>query len=215
MIETFQLCKFYSSGQGIKDINLKINSGEIFGILGPNGSGKSTLIKTLSTYFEPNSGYFKILGYDNRNDISKIRQNIGVLFETSSHFEELSGLENACFFGEIYGTKDEKYIETLFKNFFLGEAKNTPVKNYSYGMRRKLGLIEAFLHNPKVLLLDEPFLGLDSDSKNILGKNIKDRAKKMGGTILITTATIFDIEAICDRIGFISNGEIMRIGKIF
>jgi ABC-type multidrug transport system ATPase subunit len=209
MIETIGLSKIYSSGEGIRDINIKINPGEIFGILGPNGSGKSTLIKTLSTYFEPTAGSFKIFNYDNKKGTLEIRKNIGVLFEISSHFEELSGLENAIFFGEIYGVKDKKQTENLFKEIFLAEAKNTQVKNYSYGMKRKLSLIEVFLQNPKALLLDEPFLGLDSDSKFVLKEKLKKMAEE-GKTILITTNEILETKEICGRIGSIDLGRIKK-----
>ncbi len=148
MIETFRLSKVYSRDRGIKDINLEINTGEIFGILGPNGSGKSTLIKILATYLEPTSGSFKILRYDNKKETLKIRKNLGVLFETSSHFEELSGLENALFFAKIYGVNDGKQTNSLFQEFLLDEAKNEPVKNYSFGMKRKLMFFPKIIYIP-------------------------------------------------------------------
>ena len=152
MIETLNLSKIYPGGQGIKQVNFQVESGEVFGMLGPNGSGKSTLIKVLSTYLEPTSGSFEIVGYKNKKDDLKIKKNIGVLFETDSHFEELSGLENALFLAKIYGVNDEKQIDSLFREFLLAEAKNGPVKNYSFGMKKKLSLIEVFCHNPQVLL---------------------------------------------------------------
>lgn len=214
MIETIGLSKIYSSGEGIKDINIKINPGEIFGILGPNGSGKSTLIKTLSTYLKPTSGSFKILGYEAKSekDIAEIKKNIGVVFEAASHFEELSGLDNAYFFGKIYGT-DSRKIDSFFGDFFLEKAKKEPVKNYSYGMKRKLSLIEALCHNPKVLLLDEPFTGLDYSSRLILQEKLKKIAQE-DRTILIVSNEIFEIEMICHRVCFFLEGEVAEIDTV-
>jgi ABC-2 type transport system ATP-binding protein len=213
MIEIFNLSKLYSPNQGIKDINLKINPGEIFGILGPNGSGKSTLIKTLSTYLEPTSGFFKILGFDNRRDVFKIKKDIGVLFETSSHFEKLSGLENVLFLAKIYSQIDKKQINSLFQEFSLDEVKNEPVKNYSYGMKRKLSLIKALSHNPKVMLFDEPFSGLDYISKFVLEEKLKNLSKN-GKTILIATNDVLGAETICNRVSFLFKGKLIATDTV-
>lgn len=213
MIETLNLSKIYPGGQGIEQVNLQVGPGEVFGILGPNGSGKSTLIQVLSTYLEPTSGSFEILGYKNKKDELKIKKSIGVLLETSSHFEELSGLENAVFLAKIYGVNDEKQIDSLFEEFLLAKEKNEPVKNYSLGMKRKLSLIEVFCHNPQVLLLDDPFSGLDYSSKFILYKKLK-RLAKNGKTILIVTNDVLDAEAICEKVGFLFNGELGEVNTV-
>lgn len=213
MIETFNLSKIYSRGRGIKDVNFKIGSGDIFGILGPNGSGKSTLIKILSTYLEPTSGFFRIAGYQNKKDDLKIKKNIGVVFETDSHFEEFSGLENAFFWAKVYGVNDKKQIDLLFREFLLVEAKNDSVKNYSFGMKRKLSLIETFYCNPRVLLFDDPFSGLDYGSKFTFFQRLKDSAKN-GRTILIATNDVLDAEVICEKIGFIFNGSLREVNTV-
>jgi len=213
VIETFNLSKIYPEGGGIRDVNFKVSQGEVFGILGPNGSGKSTLIKVLSTYFDPTSGFFKILGYQNKKDDLKIKKNIGVMFETDPHFEELSGLENALFLAKIYGVHNEKQINSLFREFLLVEAKNSPVKNYSFGMKRKLSLIEVFYCNPQVLLLDDPFSGLDYSSKFTLFQKLKDLAKN-GKTILIVTNDVLDAEVICEKVGFILNGSLGEVNTV-
>jgi ABC-2 type transport system ATP-binding protein len=210
MIETFALSKIYpSSGKGVKNINLRISKGEIFGLLGPNGSGKSTLIKVLSTLLQPTQGYFKIQGYSSRDYVEEIRRKIGVVFDQTSHFEKLTGFENVYFFSKIYNVKKPE-IFRLLKEFNLYQYKDQLVKTYSRGMKQKLSLVEAFVHEPEVLLLDEPTQNLDYISKLKFYSKLKTFAKE-GKTILIATNDVFEAEKICTKVAFIYNGEIIDI----
>src|SRR3712207_9457103 len=149
-------------------VSLAVDSGEILGLLGPNGSGKSTLLRILSTAMEPDSGTFRLGEIDGVKEKRAVRARMGLMVDRPTHYGDLSGWANAYFFARSYGMEEGKaqsVLAELFGYFGLEEYRDDKVKTYSYGMGKKLALIEAMAHGPELLLLDEPSLGLDYTSQ--------------------------------------------------
>ena len=156
-------CFYESSGRGVSDVSLRLERGEVFGLMGPNGSGKSTLLRVLSTAIAPDSGSFFVGGVDGLKEKREVRARMGLMVDRPTHYDDLTGRANAYFFARAYGMEEAKAegaLAELFEYFDLAEYADDRVKTYSYGMGKKLALIEALAHGPEVLLLDEPSLGL-------------------------------------------------------
>lgn len=212
MITVNQLSVTYPASQkGVSGVTLSIPSGEIMGLLGPNGAGKSTLIKALSGYVSPTAGWFRVGGYDSRKEEGSVGTHAGILFETSSYFDEMTGRENFDFTLALHGIK--KNDHSLFKDFFLDRAIDVPMEHYSFGMRRKVNLAEIISRRPKALILDEPFTGLDYASKYVLQEKLKELARE-GAAILLTTNEIAEAEAVCDTVAFIVEGKVIPQGSV-
>ncbi|HZC19204.1 MAG TPA: ABC transporter ATP-binding protein, partial [Rubrobacteraceae bacterium] len=177
MLEANHISRLYKgSGRGISDVSLSVEPGEIFGLVGPNGSGKSTLLRVLSTAIEPDSGAFHVGGVDGLKERQKVRAKMGLMVDRPTHYGDLTGWANAYFFARSYGMQEEKaegVLAELFDYFGLAEYKDDKVKTYSYGMGKKLALVEAMAHGPEVVLLDEPSLGLDYTSQLAYQKKIR------------------------------------------
>src|SRR5919202_5036280 len=158
---------YETSGRGVSEVSLEIQPGEIFGLLGPNGSGKSTLLRVLSTALAPDSGTFRVGGANGLEEKRKARAKMGLMVDRPTHYGDLSGWANAYFFARAYGVEEGKansVLAELFDYVELAEYKDDKVKTYSYGMGKKLALIEAIAHGPELLLLDKPSVGLDYTS---------------------------------------------------
>lgn len=212
-IEAASLSKVYPSQRGIFEASLEAERGEIVGLLGPNGSGKSTLLKVLSTCLRPTAGTFRILGVDGLAPNPALRRRLGILFEGVAHFGELSGFDNAWFFARSYGLDPRparSRLEELFSWLGLDDYKDSPVKTYSYGMKRKLALIEALVHQPEVLLLDEPSLGLDYTSTVALHEKLS-RLALSGTTVVLATNNVFEAEKMCSKIALIHQGQLVAL----
>jgi len=198
----------------LRGINLSIEKGETVAILGPNGAGKSTLLKVIATLIKPSSGEVKINGLDlkkNGNDIKKL---MGYLPHSSLLYEHYSPLDNLVFFGNLYGVKDVedkavKLIKDVGLSFFLKE----PVKNFSRGMIQRTAIARAIIHEPELLLLDEPHTGLDQGAISILNDVIISMKQK-GATTLMVTHDFKQAAEICDRIIIIKDGKVADDFKI-
>jgi ABC-type multidrug transport system ATPase subunit len=205
---------YRTSGRGVKDVSLAVDSGEILGLLGPNGSGKSTLLRILSTAMEPDSGAFRLGGADGINEKREVRAKTGLMVDRPTHYGDLSGWANAYFFARAYGMEEEKaqgVLAELFDYFGLAEYKDDRVKTYSYGMSKKLALIEAMAHGPGFLLLDEPSLGLDYNSQLAFQRKVREFAGA-GAAILLASNQVDEVEALCDRVVFLHRGSIVAEG---
>ncbi len=205
---------YKSSGRGVADVSLKIQPGEIFGLVGPNGSGKSTLLRVLSTAIAPDSGTFRIAGADGLKERRKARARMGLVVDRPTHYGDLTGWANAYFFARSYGMEEGKVksvLAKLFAYFGLAEYGDDRVKTYSYGMGKKLALIEAIAHGPELLLLDEPSLGLDYTSQLAYQKKIRELAGA-GVAALIASNQVDEIEALCDRVAFLHRGRLVTQG---
>lgn len=217
-IEIEKLSKSFKSKKeyikAVDEVSFSIEEGTIFSLLGPNGAGKTTTIKILATLLLPDSGYAKICGYDVVKDDLKVRQNLGtVLPGERTLFWKLSVKENLSYFADLYGLRpsySKKRIEYLLKRFDIEDRKNTFVEKLSTGLRQRVVLCRALLSDPKVLLLDEPTLGLDPESARNL-RNLILEIKKEGKTILLTTHYMYEADELSDFVAIINKGKIVGL----
>ena len=220
VIEAENLSKIYQTPfsrykiKALDNLNIKVNRGEIFGLLGPNGSGKTTTMKIFLGLISPTNGDAWVLGKKS-NDVA-VKDRIGFLPEESYLYRFLSAEETLDFFGRIFKIprkERNKRITELIDLVGLTDAKKRPVKEYSKGMARRLGFAQALINNPEVIFLDEPTTGLDP----IVARQVKDiilDLKKQGKTIFMSSHLLADVENICDRIAILHSGKLQKIGSV-
>ena len=215
-IETEGLTKRFGSLKAVDQLSFEVGEGEVFGLLGPNGAGKTTTVRVLACLISPSEGSAKVGGYDIRRDPLKVRQTVGILTENPSLYERLTAYENMDFFAEAYGLSglQEKRdrIRELLDFFELWERRNDKVATFSKGMKQKLAIARAIVHNPPILFLDEPTAGLDPES----AKGIRDLMKRLSEhekhTILLCTHRLEDAEKLCSRVMIIKRGKSVVVG---
>lgn len=203
--------RYKSSGRGVEDVSFSVAPGEVFGLVGPNGSGKSTLLRVLSTAIEPDGGSFRVAGADGVREKRKVRAKMGLMVDRPTHYGDLTGRENAYFFARAYGVEESKagaVISDLLDFFDLSEYADDRTKTYSYGMGKKLALVEALAHGPEVLLLDEPSLGLDYTSQLAFQRKIRDLSE-LGVAVVLASNQVDEVEALCDRVAFLYGGKMV------
>jgi len=189
-IQVENLTKRFNGLTAVDNISFSINRGEVFGLLGPNGAGKTTTIAMLSTMLKPTSGSASVNNFDMLKNEGDVRKSIGIVFQDQSLDEELTAYENMDFHGRLYRIPKkirQKKITELLELVELEKKKNNLVKTFSGGMRRRLEIARGLLHEPKVLFLDEPTLGLDPQTRNHLWEYIEKLNKEKGITIVLTT----------------------------
>jgi len=216
IISVANLKKVYGETVAVNGISFEIEKGEIFGFLGPNGAGKTTTINMMIGLTKPTEGCIVINGIDVIREAKKVQSFIGVVPDENNLYDEMNGFENLCFCASLYGMGKEdreKRALQLLEEFNLSSERNRPFKTYSKGMRRKLTIAAGIIHNPDILFLDEPTTGIDVESARQIRELILD-LKKRDKTIFITTHYIEEAERICDRIAFIVNGKIVKVGTL-
>ena len=218
MIEIQNISKSYAKGKvlALDNIALNVNDGEIFGFLGPNGAGKTTTIKTITGILKPDKGSIKINGVDIVNNPVEAKKNIGYVPDNPEIFNRLSGMEYLNFIADVYDVPESKRydeINRLSGEFELKDALSSRINSYSHGMKQKLVLIGALLHDPAVWILDEPMVGLDPKASFIL-KNMMRKHADSGKTVFFSTHVMEVAEKVCDRIGIIKKGKIIFTGTI-
>ena len=214
IITTKDLTKKFNSFTAVDHISFSVKKGEIFGFLGPNGAGKTTTIKMLTTLLYPTEGSAKLAGFDIIKERNNIRNNIGIVFQDPALDTELTGTENLDYHARMYGLKKEtrnRRIDDVIKLVELEDKKDVRVKNYSGGMKRRLEIARGLMHSPTVLFLDEPTLGLDSQTRRAIWKYIKKMNKEENTTIFLTTHYMDEADYLCDRVGIIDYGKILVI----
>jgi len=214
LISINNLVKKYENLTAIDRVNLEIYDNEVFGLLGPNGAGKTTLIHILATLVKPTSGTANINGYDIVKESSKVRSSIGIVFQAPSSDDMLSGYENLKLHSLLYAVPAhirEKRIKDVLELVGLTDRKDHQVKKYSGGMRRRLEIARGLLHKPKVIFLDEPTLGLDPTSREIMWKYIDKLVKDEKITLILTTHYMEEADFLCNRIGIIDKGKIIAL----
>ena len=217
MISIKNFSKSYSEGQyAVKNITLDVKDGEVFGFLGPNGAGKSTTIKSIVGLLHPTSGTILVNGFDICQESVSAKYEIGYVPDEAMLMEKLKGIEYLNFIGDMYKVDNQLRCERITKlaeAFKLTSALSKTIDTYSHGMRQKLSLIAALLHNPGVWILDEPIVGLDPESAYRLKKMMKAHAKS-GKTVFFSTHVMEIVEKICDRVAIISKGELLFLGTV-
>lgn len=217
IIEIKDLTKYYKgmSTPAIDNINLNINKGEIFGLLGPNGAGKTTTISILCGLFNPTSGNVFIDGMQFQNSAEKIKSIIGVVPQEIALYPSLTAKENLRFFGHLYGLKGKQLktrIDECLELFGLEKNANRKIKTFSGGMKRRINLIAGILHKPKIIYLDEPTVGVDVQSRNVILEYLRELNKE-GTTIIYTSHYMEEAENFCSKIAIIDKGNIITKGK--
>ncbi|MBS3815475.1 MAG: ATP-binding cassette domain-containing protein [Hadesarchaea archaeon] len=215
-IKTNELTKKYDGLLAVDHVNLEIKEGELFGLLGPNGAGKTTLVHMLSTILPLTSGEAKVWGKDVQSEPDSVRSSIGIVFQDPSLDERLTGFENLDFHGRMYGMEKKvrrDRAEELLEMVDLRDWTDDLVKEYSGGMRRRLELARGFMHDPKILFLDEPTLGLDPQTRRKIWEYIQDLNESEGITIVLTTHYMEEADQLCNRIGIIDRGKIIALDK--
>ncbi len=213
-IHAADLTRRFGDLVAVDRISFDIEQGEIFGLLGPNGAGKTTTLSMLATMLEPTAGSATVMGIDITKDQDGVRKAIGIVFQDQSLDEELTAWENMDFHGRLYRIpKDvrEQRTEELLKLVELYDRRNDTVKTFSGGMRRRLEIARGLLHHPSVLFLDEPTLGLDPQTRNLLWKYIETLAKEKNITIILTTHYMEESDRLCSRIAIIDHGKIIAL----
>ena len=199
----------YGSFAAVDGLSLDIKKGELFGLLGPNGAGKSTTIRVLIGQRRPTSGRVHVAGFDVVREWAKIKPIFGYVPDRENHFEEFTGRRNLEFFADLYAVPRLRVRDCL-RMVELEEAGNIPVRGYSLGMRRKLLLARALLHEPKILYLDEPTANLDIHSAEIVHRILRERVAA-GATVVLTTHDMDEVEKICDRVGIVCRGKLVAL----
>jgi len=215
-VELKDITKRYNEIVAVKNLNLSIGTGEIFGLLGPNGSGKSTTLKMLMGLVQPTAGNVSVLGLDVQKQPVEVKQLVGYVPESPNIYEFLTGIEYLDFIADIYGVptaEKQQRINEYLKALQLEGREGDMINSYSDGMKKKISLISAFLHKPKLLILDEPLNALDPRSAKIV-KDYLQELKSQGVTIIMSTHVLEIAEAICDRIGIMYQGQLLALGNM-
>ena len=211
VIEINNLTKLYKNDRGIRNINLKINKGDIFGFLGPNGAGKSTTMKIMTGLVKPDSGDVKIFGHSILEDFQKAMENVSCIIETANSYEYLTAFENLKQASRYYENVDNSRIDEVLNLLGLSKYKDEKTKKFSLGMKQRLGIAAAILSKPKIIILDEPLNGLDVEGMIDIRNIIKDMAQSYQTTFFISSHLIHDIEMTCSKIGLLYNGALVNV----
>lgn len=210
VLEIKDLVKKYGGNTAVDGINIQITKGEIFGLLGPNGAGKSTTINMICGLLTPTAGEVSIMG----ENIEKMKNKIGYVPQSLAVYNEFTAYENLDFFGRLYQVKGntlKKNIDNALNFTGLLDAKNKRAKTFSGGMLRRLNIACALVHEPEIVIMDEPTVGIDPQSRNHIMSAIK-QMNKNGVTVIYTSHYMEEVEALCDRVAIIDNGKVITQG---
>lgn len=215
MIEVKNLTKTYNNVTAVEDVSLYLEEGESVGLLGPNGAGKSTAISMISTLLPPTKGTITYNGRDALKHPEELRAVLGVVPQDIALYQELSAYENMKFFGRVYGLRGDKLknkIQEVLELVGLTERQKDPVRTYSGGMKRRINIAVSLMHDPEVLIMDEPTVGIDPQSRNYILDMIRDFNRERGLTVLYTSHYMEEVEKLCDRVYIMDYGQIIAAG---
>jgi ABC-2 type transport system ATP-binding protein len=216
MIEVERLNKSYGDLTAVEDVTFSVCAGEIFGLLGPNGAGKTTTLGCISGYLTPTAGHVRVMGHDVVRDGRDARRNLGIAPQEIALFEEISAIDNLRYWGGAQGMRNphlRERIQVVLQLAGLQDRAREPVKRFSSGMKRRLNFACAMVHRPHVLLLDEPTVGVDTQSRAHLLEWVRAEAKA-GTCVLYTTHYMEEAESLCTRLAIIDNGKIIATGSV-
>jgi ABC-2 type transport system ATP-binding protein len=206
-IEANSLNRTFNGRVAVRDVSFTVREGEIFGLLGPNGAGKTTSIRMLTGQLRPTSGEARVAGCDVVRQRQSLRSQIGVVFEYQNLYERMTGRENLLFAARLFGC-DAARVREMMQNVGLGERASDPIRSYSNGMKQRLLIARALIHNPRILFLDEPTKGLDPAASRQIRGLVKDLADR-GVTVLLTTHYMEEADQLCHTVAFLDEGRIV------
>ena len=209
IIHTEGLTKSYGKNRGVIDVSLDVRPGEVFGFLGPNGAGKTTTIRTLLDFIRPNSGVAKVFGMDAHRQSREIRRRIGYLPGDLALYEKLKGAEMLRYMGNLRGGVEWDHVRELAER--LHSDLSRPIRTLSQGNRQKIGLIQALMHKPELLILDEPTNGLDPLIQQVFYRLISEVE---GQTVFLSSHNLPEVERVCDRVGIIREGRLIAVEEV-
>ncbi len=215
IIEVDHLTKRFGDHVAVNDISFTVESGEVFGLLGPNGAGKSTTIKMLTTLLSPSGGHARVNGYDIVHQTTAVRRSIGYVPQALSADGSLTGYENLLIFAKLYDLPRQQWatrVQEVLSFVGLADASKQLVRTYSGGMIRRLEVAQALLHQPLVLFLDEPTVGLDPVARQAIWDHLMRLRDETGMTILLTTHSMEEADSLCTRVGIMHRGQIAALG---
>ncbi|MBD2440123.1 ATP-binding cassette domain-containing protein [Nostoc sp. FACHB-110] len=216
ILEAQGLTRHFGKMAAVQDLNLSVEQGEVFGLLGPNGAGKSTVIKMLTTLLPASAGKATLAGYDIHHQSTAVRRVIGYVPQALSADGSLTGYENLLIFAKLYEIPTrhrERYIKEVLAFMGLEDATHRLVRNYSGGMIRKLEIAQSILHQPQILFLDEPTVGLDPLARTQVWKLVQKLCTDFGTTIFLTTHFLEEADSLCDRVVIMQRGEEIATGS--
>ncbi|WP_333659816.1 ABC transporter ATP-binding protein [Meiothermus cerbereus] len=216
VIETQGLTKRYGKVVAVDNLELRIEAGEVYGLLGPNGSGKTTTILMLLGLTEPSAGNVRVLGLDPAREPLSLKRQVGYLPDSVGFYGEMTAWENLAYIARLNGLPKaliQRRIEQVLERMGLAEVAQRPVSAFSRGMRQRLGLAEVLLKEPKVVILDEPTLGLDPEAAQEFLQMIRG-LKAEGITVLLSSHLLHQVQAICDRVGLFHKGKLVLEGRV-
>jgi ABC-type multidrug transport system ATPase subunit len=211
LVETQELTKNYGSSRGIEDVTFTVAEGEVFGFLGPNGAGKTTTIRTLMGLLRPSAGSARIGGLDCWNQSTDVKRLVGYLPGELSLDPNLTGGQILEYFGHLRGGVDQAYLKQLIER--LGLDPTRKFRQYSSGNKRKIGIAQAFMHRPRLLILDEPTNGLDPLNQQEFDRMVKE-VRDEGRTVFLSSHILGEVEQTCSRVGIIREGELVRVSEV-
>jgi ABC-2 type transport system ATP-binding protein len=211
ILQVQNLNVFYGAFQAVKDVSFDVRAGEIFGLLGPNGAGKTSTLSAVEGLIKPRSGKITVCGYDMKSHPLEAKSNMGVQLQANSFQPELTITEIIQLFGGIYGVELSKdKVQGILKEIGLDDASTKRFGQLSGGQQQRVSLMIATIHNPRLVLLDEPTTGLDPQSRRQLWERI-EAIKEMGHAVLLTTHSMEEAQSVCDRIGIIDHGKVITV----
>lgn len=215
MIAVTKITKKFGEFTAVKELDLRIQKGELFGLLGPNGAGKTTLLSMLATTLKPTSGTATVNGFDVEKNPSDVRKSVGMIFQDASLDVDLTAKENLWLHARMYHVPQNEIpqrIAAALKLADLESVADKEVKKFSGGMKRRLEIVRGLMHRPEALFLDEPTLGLDPQTRRRLWDHIRELNRKNGLTMILTTHYMDEADELCDRIAIIDKGKIIALG---
>ena len=202
--------KIFGTRTAVNNVSFDIKKGEIYGLIGQNGAGKTTIIRIITGLCKPTSGNVFISGYNIQTNFEKAIKNVGAIIENPELYAYMSGMDNLKYFGSLYKNVTKNKIDEIVSLMGMDNRIHDKVKTYSLGMKQRVGIAQALLHDPELLILDEPTNGLDPNGIKEMRNFLKSLAKKKGIAILISSHILSEMELICDKIGIIDNGMIVE-----
>ena len=205
------ITKIYGKKKAADHVSFDIQKGEIFGFLGPNGAGKTTVIKSILGFIFPDEGEVFINGYNTKKDYEKAMASVGGIVENPEMYVNLSARKNIEMYARIHGNIPKERIDEVINEVGLSGRSKDPIRKYSLGMKQRIGLAQAMVHKPKLLILDEPTNGLDPTGIHQLRDVLKKYAHEQGGAVMVSSHILSEMQLLCDRVGIINNGKLISV----